>query len=55
VLEMRDKSLRTDRDIHFYLKLPTLAMIPTLGSVKRKKWNDSARKKTLRTRKLVEA
>ena len=55
VLEMRDKSLRTDRDIHFYLQLPTLAMIPTLGSVKRKKWKDSARKKTLRTRKLVEA
>jgi len=31
LLEMRDKSLRTDRDVEFFLKLPTLAMVPTLG------------------------
>jgi len=28
LLEMRDKSLRTDRDVEFFLGLPTLAMVP---------------------------
>ena len=31
LLEMRDKSLRTDRDVEFFLKLPALAMVPTVG------------------------
>ena len=31
LLEMVDRSLRTDRDIEFFLGLPTLAMIPSIG------------------------
>lgn len=31
VLELRDKSLRSERDIEFYLEAPTLAMIPVVG------------------------
>ena len=30
LLEMRDKSLRTERDIEFYLELPTLALVPSV-------------------------
>ena len=30
LVEIRDKSLRTDADIDFYLELPTLAMVPVL-------------------------
>jgi polysaccharide chain length determinant protein (PEP-CTERM system associated) len=32
LLEMRDKSLRSDRDVEFYLQLRTLAMVPTIGA-----------------------
>ncbi len=32
LVEMRDKSLRTDRDVKHYLGLPTLVMVPTLES-----------------------
>ena len=32
ILEMRDKSLRNDRDVEFYLKLPTLTMVPLVGT-----------------------
>ena len=28
LLELRDKSLRTERDVEFYLELPTLALLP---------------------------
>ncbi len=31
LLELRDKSLRTERDIEFYLGLPTLALVPSVG------------------------
>jgi polysaccharide chain length determinant protein (PEP-CTERM system associated) len=30
VLELQDKTLRSDRDVELFLKLPTLAMIPSL-------------------------
>lgn len=33
LLEMRDTTLRSDRDVELLLKLPTLAMIPSIGSV----------------------
>jgi polysaccharide chain length determinant protein (PEP-CTERM system associated) len=32
LLEMKDKAIRTERDIEAFLKLPTLAMIPTVGN-----------------------
>ncbi|MGH9449007.1 MAG: GumC family protein [Terriglobia bacterium] len=32
LLEMRDKSLRDDRDIEFFIGAPTLAMIPTISN-----------------------
>jgi uncharacterized protein involved in exopolysaccharide biosynthesis len=32
LLELRDKSLRTERDIQFFLRLPTLAMVPSVGN-----------------------
>jgi polysaccharide chain length determinant protein (PEP-CTERM system associated) len=31
LLEMRDKALRNERDIEFYLGVPTLALMPTIG------------------------
>jgi protein tyrosine kinase modulator len=31
ILEMRDKSVRTESDVEHYLKLPTLAMVPPVG------------------------
>ena len=31
VMEMRDKSLRTERDVEFALKLPVIAMVPMVG------------------------
>lgn len=30
IMEMRDKSLRTEGDIEMFLKLPTLAMVPSI-------------------------
>ena len=33
ILEVQDKALRTQRDIEFYLQLPTLAMVPPVGSL----------------------
>ena len=36
-LEMRDKALRTERDIEFYLGVPTLALMPMIRDVKSKK------------------
>lgn len=32
LLEMRDKSIRSDRDVEFYLQLRTIAMVPTIGA-----------------------
>jgi uncharacterized protein involved in exopolysaccharide biosynthesis len=31
LLEMRDKSIRTERDVEFYLELPVLVMLPRIG------------------------
>jgi len=31
LLEMRDTSLRTERDVEFVLRLPVLAMVPEIG------------------------
>ncbi len=31
LVELRDKSLRSEQDIEFYLELPTLAQVPTVG------------------------
>jgi capsular polysaccharide biosynthesis protein len=30
-LEMRDKAIRDERDVEFYLKLPSLALVPYIG------------------------
>jgi polysaccharide chain length determinant protein (PEP-CTERM system associated) len=32
LLEMRDKSLRSEQDVEFFLQLPTLAMVPVVGT-----------------------
>ena len=32
ILEFRDKSVRTESDVEYFLKLPTLAMVPAVGS-----------------------
>ena len=31
VFELRDKALRNEKDIEFYLQLPTLALVPSIG------------------------
>jgi len=31
LLELRDKTLRTERDVEFYLALPTLGLVPSIG------------------------
>jgi uncharacterized protein involved in exopolysaccharide biosynthesis len=36
VLEARDRSLRTERDVEFYLRVPSLALIPSVASGKTK-------------------
>ena len=40
LFEMRDKSLRNERDVEFYLRLPTLALVPSVeaGNGKRHFW-----------------
>ncbi len=48
LLEMRDKSMRTERDIEFYLQLPTLAMVPSVGNAKRRKGRGWAKKRSAR-------
>jgi uncharacterized protein involved in exopolysaccharide biosynthesis len=45
VVEMRDKSMRTDRDVEFYLQLPTLGLIPTL------KWPNGRKESSVRRSK----
>lgn len=37
VLEMRDKCLRNERDVEFYLQVPTLALVPSVGVTNEKK------------------
>jgi polysaccharide chain length determinant protein (PEP-CTERM system associated) len=36
VLEMRDKALRDERDIEFFLELPTLTLVPSLNNGQKK-------------------
>jgi hypothetical protein len=31
LLEMRDRSIRTEEDVELFLRLPTLALIPFVG------------------------
>ena len=33
LLELRDKALRDEKDIEFYLQLPTLALVPSIGMI----------------------
>ena len=42
LLELRDTSLKTEKDVDFYLRLPVLAMVPTIKSVSGKKLKQSA-------------
>jgi protein tyrosine kinase modulator len=37
LLEVRDKSMRSERDIEFFLKLPTLALMPSIPELNGKK------------------
>jgi protein tyrosine kinase modulator len=55
LLEMRDKALRTERDIEFFLKLPTLAMVSSIGHAKRRVWRDRLRKRAARPAHPLEA
>jgi len=32
ILEIKDKAIRDERDVQFYLSLPTLALVPSIGS-----------------------
>ena len=43
LLELRDKALRTETDIEFYLSLPTLTAVPTIGGDERRKGSLAAR------------
>jgi len=48
LLEMRDKSLRTDKDVEFFLGLPTLALLPSVDATdgaKSSVWKHAARGK----------
>jgi hypothetical protein len=40
--EVRDKTLRTEEDVEFFLQLPTLANIPSVESARRHAGKDSA-------------
>jgi protein-tyrosine kinase len=46
LLELRDKSLRTERDVNFYLEQPTLALVPTIARASSSKlqWRAAAKK-----------
>ena len=35
--EMRDKAIRSERDIEFFLELPTLVLLPSLGAMAKRK------------------
>lgn len=48
LLEVRDKSLRSDKDVEFFLGLPTLALLPSIEAAdggKNGKWKPAARGK----------
>lgn len=45
VLEFRDKSIRTEHDVEFFLNLPALCSVPSIDYSKRKVWEASARKR----------
>jgi len=57
LLEARDKSLHTERDIEFYLQLPALALVPTFsdGHDKKDGFKKHFRKKDAGSRQKVEA
>jgi len=37
LLEFRDKAVRTEQDVHYYLELPVLALMPSIAQQKEKK------------------
>ncbi len=56
VAEMRDKSLRTEVDVEFYLEVPTLALVPAIGEPEdgRRRWDFWKRKTAEQPDKQVE-
>jgi polysaccharide chain length determinant protein (PEP-CTERM system associated) len=46
LLEMRDKALRDERDVEFFLELPTLALVPSLQSRRKRLTGTSKRLRT---------
>ncbi len=56
ILEMRDKSLRTELDVEFYLGLPTLAVVPPIEGAENGKrlWRRWFRKQTARAEHTAE-
>ena len=38
LLEMRDKSIRSERDVEFWLELPTLGTLPSVAPAKSRRW-----------------
>jgi polysaccharide chain length determinant protein (PEP-CTERM system associated) len=46
LLEMRDKAVRTEQDVQFFLHQPTLALVPTITRIKtaKKRWRPPAKK-----------
>lgn len=57
LLEMRDKALRSERDIERHLRLPTLALLPTLdaGGPRNRLWGERSPKQTGELKLRVEA
>jgi polysaccharide chain length determinant protein (PEP-CTERM system associated) len=52
LVEMRDKALRSERDIEFFLELPTLALLPSLGEKnghRRSFWMFGKKRKSTKT------
>ena len=37
LLEFRDKAMRTERDVEFFLELPTLVLLPSVGMIHKQK------------------
>jgi protein tyrosine kinase modulator len=55
-MEFRDKSIRDERDIEFYLQLPTLALVPTLpGNGRAGKNGKNGRKGTVPPKPVAES
>ncbi len=55
VFELGDKSLRDERDVEFYLGLPTLALVPSIGAESGKNRNGRGRLLGRRKRKQLTA